>query len=43
MSSAFHIEHEDGRTEIVYSLADAIVALVEIYRTEEAGSVEWSS
>lgn len=43
MSSAWHITHEDGRKEIVHDLADAIIALVEISRDEEAGKVEWSS
>lgn len=43
MSAAWHIEHEDGRKEIVRTLGDAIKALVEISENEEAGKVEWSS
>lgn len=43
MSAAWHIVHEDGNKEIVHDLAEAIIALVEISRNEEAGEVRWSS
>lgn len=43
MSAAWHIEHEDGTTEIVRDLAEAIQKLVEISQNEEHGAVRWSS
>lgn len=43
MGSAFHIEHEDGRREIVDTLGEAIKKLIEIAENEEHGTVRWSS
>lgn len=43
MSSAWHVEHQDGTKEIVWSLAEAIKKLVEISENEEFGTVKWSS
>lgn len=43
MSAFFVITHDDGRVEHVDDLGEAILKLVEIYRNEECGGVDWSS